>query len=258
MVDSPKIPVHRRGSLPWARSIIIVLILACGYAAFVRYGELLTLETLAARESELRALRLTHPVLVYVGAFAVYALVTGLLPSAAALTLLYGWYFGFWRAVVLVSFASTAGATLSFGLSRFLLRDFVQRRFGDRLTRVNAALKREGAFYLFTLRMVPAVPFFILNPVMGLTPMPVWTYWWVSQLGMLPATCVYVSAGASVPELATLAEQGARGILTPQLIAAFAVLALFPWAVRRIVSTARSSALRRGGADRSVRRHEGD
>ena len=150
------------------------------------------------------------------------------------MSLVCGWFFGFWRGVVIVSFASTAGATMAFLLSRYLFRDTIQNRFGDRLERFNRALESEGAFYLFTLRMIPAVPFFVINVVMGLTPIRLWTFWWVSQLGMLAATCVYVYAGAQVPSLPDLAEQGVAGILTPRLAAALVLLGVFPLAVRLI------------------------
>ena len=174
--------------------------------------------------------------LVYAVAFLVYVAVTGLsLPGAIVLTLTCGWLFGFWRGLVLVSFASTTGATVAFLMSRFLLRDSIQRRFGDRLATFNQALEREGAFYLFMLRLIPAVPFFVINVVMGLTPIRSRTYWWVSQIGMLPGTAVYVYTGASVPNLATLAEKGFQGILSPQLLMAFALLGLVPLVLKKVV-----------------------
>jgi uncharacterized membrane protein YdjX (TVP38/TMEM64 family) len=207
-----------------------------------RFGRELTLPAMAAREAQLRQLIAERPVLMYVAAFLVYVAVTGLsLPGATVLTLTYGWLFGFWRCLLLVSFASTTGATVAFLLSRFLFREAIQSRFGDRLEKFNESLRREGAFYLFTLRLVPAVPFFVINAVMGLTPLPTWTFWWVSQLGMLPGTAVYVSAGATVPNLKTLAEQGVGGILTPQLLSAFVLLGLFPLVVKRVVSAFRKS-----------------
>ena len=171
------------------------------------------------------------------GAFGIYTLVTGFsLPGAAIMTLALGWFFGFGRAFVLVSFASTAGATLAFLISRFLLREWVQTRFRDRLTGFNDALQREGAFYLFTLRLIPVVPFFVINLVMGLTPLPVRTFWWVSQVGMLPGTAVFVYAGSQFPSLQMLAEKGAKGILSPQLILAFVILGLFPLVVKKVMN----------------------
>ena len=177
-----------------------------------------------------------NPLLVYGLAFLIYVCVTGLsLPGAAAMSLVIGWYFGFWRGLVLVSFASTTGATLAFLLSRYLLRDAVQQRFGGRLQAFNEALRREGAFYLFTLRLILGVPFFVINVVMGLTPLRVSTFWWVSQIGMLPGTCVFVFAGSEFPSLQELAEQGAGGILKPSLFIAFLILGVFPLAIKKIV-----------------------
>ncbi|WP_040769634.1 TVP38/TMEM64 family protein, partial [Novipirellula maiorica] len=152
------------------------------------------------------------------------------------LTLVYGWYFGFGRGLILVSFASTAGATVAFLLSRFLFRDTIQNRFGERLKSFNASLEKEGPFFLFTLRLIPAVPFFVINAVMGLTPIRTRTFWWVSQIGMLAGTAVYVYAGSSVPDLQTLADQGIGAVFTSgqlwQIGSAFVLLGLFPLIVR--------------------------
>lgn len=215
------------------RGMKVLVLLVIGVAIAIGWmlaDDAFSLEKLSAREDILREYRQRQPALVYGAAFAIYVLATGLsLPGAAVLTLIYGWFFGFWRGLVLVSFASTAGATLAFLLSRYLLRDALQRRFGERLTRFNAALEREGVLYLFTLRLIPAVPFFVINVVMGLTPVRTWTFWWVSQLGMLAGTAVYVSAGASFPDLKTLSERGAAGLLTPQLLASFVLLSTFPF-----------------------------
>ena len=155
------------------------------------------------------------------------------------MTLLLGWLLGFWRAVILVSFASTTGATLAFLISRFLLWDSIQNKFGDRLASFNRALEREGAFYLFTLRLVVAVPFVMINLVMGLTPIRTATFWWVSQLGMLPGTAVYVYAGSTVPELKALAEEGTGGVFSLQLVVAFALLGIFPIVVKKIMQRIR-------------------
>jgi len=156
------------------------------------------------------------------------------------LSLVYGWYFGFVPALVLVSFASTAGATVAFLTSRYLLRDSVHSKFGARLNSFNAHLEAEGAFYLFTLRLIPLVPFFVINLVMGLTPVKARTYWWVSQLGMLPGTAVYVYAGSRVPNLIELAEKGAAAVFSAsqllQLGIAFGLLGLFPLCVKSALS----------------------
>lgn len=217
--------------------VVVAIVIALGYSLF---GDALQLENLAARETELKQYQQQHPWLVYGIAFLVYVVVTGLsLPGAAVLTLVYGWYFKLLRGTILVSFASTTGATMAFLLSRYLFRDVIQTRFGDRLRVFHEALDREGAFYLFTLRLIPAVPFFVINVVMGLTRIPTRTFWWVSQVGMLAGTIVYAYAGSQVPELQTLADQGAKAVFSPaqltQITIAFVILGLFPLAVKRIV-----------------------
>jgi uncharacterized membrane protein YdjX (TVP38/TMEM64 family) len=225
---------------------VVVIAAALGYW---QLGDMLTLDNLARQETALRAFQEEHPLLVYGLAALVYILVTGLsLPGATAMTLVYGWYFGLVRGVILVSFASTAGATLAMVLCRFLFRDAIERRFGSRLVQFNESLEREGPFFLFTLRLIPVVPFFVINAVMGLTPIPVRTFWWVSQLGMLPATIVYVYAGASVPSLGALADKGVGAVFSPQqltqIFVGLAMLGLFPLAVRgimRVVARTRSA-----------------
>jgi uncharacterized membrane protein YdjX (TVP38/TMEM64 family) len=220
------------------RKLLVGLAVAATIAVgFVLLRDVLSLASLARYESQLRAFQQRSPVAAYGLAVAAYVGVTGLsLPGATGLTLAYAWFFGFWRALVLVSFASTAGATLAFLVSRYLFRDAMRLRLGERLKNVNELLARDGPFYLFTLRLIPAVPFFVINAAMGLTPLPVRTFWWVSQLGMLPGTGVYVYAGSRVPSLDALASQGIQGVFTPaqiaQILAAFALLGVFPLAVR--------------------------
>jgi uncharacterized membrane protein YdjX (TVP38/TMEM64 family) len=203
------------------------------------------LTTLAEREAQLRETTLQYPLLVYGAAFLIYVAVTGLsLPGATVLSLSCAWLFGFWPALVLVSFASTTGATLAFLLSRYLFREALVARFGSRLEAFNAALAREGAWYLFTLRLIVVAPFWVVNLVMGLTPIRVRTFWWVSQLGMLPGTIVFVWAGSSIPTLNDMAQQGVGSIFKPQLIAAFVALGLFPLVVKYVVRWVRRA--RRG------------
>ena len=221
---------------PRARLAVLLAVAAVAVAAYLRFGDALSLAAIAEQEAALREYQQDHPWLVYGAAFLVYVAVTGLsLPGAAVLTLVFGWYFDFLRAVVLVSFASTTGASLAFLLSRYVFRDAVQSRFGDRLRAFNEALARDGAVYLFTLRLIPAVPFFVINLVMGLTPLRAATFWWVSQVGMLPGTAVYVYAGSAVPDLQLLAERGLGGIVSPQVLAAFVLLGVFPLLVRTIM-----------------------
>lgn len=215
-----------------------IAIFIIGILGYWKFGHFLSIESLASRESSLRDYQLNHPIPVLGLSFLIYVLATGLsLPGAALLTLFLGWFLGFGTGLILVSFASTAGATMAFLLSRFLLNDTIQSKFGDRLEKFNEALNKEGAFYLFTLRLIPAVPFFVINLVMGLTPIPTRTFWWVSQVGMLPGTIVFVYAGSQFPSLSVLEEKGASGILTPQLIIAFILLGVFPIMVKKIMNS---------------------
>ncbi|HBN77769.1 MAG TPA: TVP38/TMEM64 family protein [Planctomycetaceae bacterium] len=223
----------------WKWILLAVFVVAVG-GLYVQFGDLFSLSSLAERESQLREYQQQHPVLIYGIAFAIYVMVTGLsLPGAAGLTLAYGWYFGLLPGMILVSFASTTGATIAFLISRFFFQDTIQKRFGKRLNHFNESLKKEGPFFLFTLRLIPAVPFFVINAVMGLTPIKTWTFWWVSQIGMLPGTFIYVYAGSSVPSLQQLAEDGVQAIFTPgqltQILIAFVLLGLFPLLVRYLM-----------------------
>jgi uncharacterized membrane protein YdjX (TVP38/TMEM64 family) len=235
---------------PWFRLSLAAAAVLLALGVWILFRDRLTLSNLAAHEARLRELRDTSPLAVAAAAFGLYVLVAACsIPLATVLSLAIGWYFGFWRGLVLVSFASTSGATVSFLVSRYLFRDAVQRRFGERLERFHAALEREGALYLFALRLTPAVPFFVINVVMGLTRLPVRTFWWVSQLGMLPATCIFIYAGASIPDLQTLAEQGASGIVSPQLIVALMALGFFPLVAKRVMGAVRR---RWGSGDEST------
>ncbi len=233
------------------RWLVLVLLAVVAALAYWRLGHVLSLAEWAQREESIRRWASERPLVALALAAAVYVAVTGLsLPGAAALTLAFGWLFGFWRALVLVSFASTAGATLAFLLSRYLFREAFQARFADRISRFNAALEREGAYYLFTLRLIPAVPFFVINAAMGLTPLAARTFWWVSQLGMLPGTAVYVYAGATVPSLAVLTQAGRREpIVSPQLLLAFVLLGAFPLVVKRALPALEQRWLRGSAGD---------
>lgn len=228
----------------WKKWLLIIAVLLLGAVLYWQFHDWLQIQYLAEREQQLREYLESNPVFVYSVAFVVYVLITAFsLPIAAVTTIAYGWMFGFWPALILVSFASTLGATLSFFVSRYLFRDWVQGRFGETLAGINKALEREGQFYLLTLRLIPVVPFFVINLVMGLTPMRVWTYWWVSQIGMLPGTAVYIFVGVGLPnldKLVQMVESGeVREIFTTELILAFALLGIFPLAVKKIVGWVR-------------------
>jgi dihydrolipoamide dehydrogenase len=169
--------------------------------------------------------------LAYLG---LYILVAGLsLPGAAGITVLGGAVFGLWLGVLLVSFASSIGATLAFLLSRTLFADTVNAKFGNYLAKINEGVDKEGAFYLFTLRLIPAVPFFVVNIVFGLTKIKTWTFYWVSQLGMFAGTIIFVNAGA---QLGAVEELSVAGVLTPSILGAFVLLAIFPYIVRGVIS----------------------
>lgn len=181
------------------------------------------------------------PALTLVVFFAIYVAVTALsLPGAVILTVISGAIFGLTIGLILISFASTIGATLAFLISRNLLREWVQNRFGNHLETMNKGIEKDGLFYLLTLRLIPAVPFFVTNLVMGLTPMKARTFYWVSQLGMLAGTAVYVNAGA---QLGQLQELSVSGILTPGLVVSLISLGVFPWLARQGVAWIKKSSV---------------
>jgi pyruvate/2-oxoglutarate dehydrogenase complex dihydrolipoamide dehydrogenase (E3) component/uncharacterized membrane protein YdjX (TVP38/TMEM64 family) len=216
------------------RQIVLLLLLALAISAFVALdlGRFLSFEQLKASQASFAQLHAEQPFTVAVVYFLVYVLATALsIPGAVVITLAGGAIFGLWQGLLIVSFASTVGATLAFLASRFLLRDWVEARFGQRLADINAGVNREGGFYLFTLRLIPVVPFFLINLLMGLTRMKVWTYYWVSQIGMLAGTAVYVNAGTQLAQLESL-----QGLLSPALLGSFVLLGIFPLIARRIVA----------------------
>lgn len=178
-----------------------------------------------------------HQVLTIVSYMLIYITATALsLPGAAILTLAGGALFGLITGTIIISFASTIGATLACIVSRYLLQGWVQEKFGDKLTKINKGMDEEGAFYLFTLRLVPIFPFFIINLVMGLTKIPMKTFYWVSQIGMLPATVVYVNAGRELAKIDSLS-----GILSPGLLFSFVLLGIFPLAAKKILNRVRKT-----------------
>ena len=208
------------------RQILVLLLLALAIGAFVALdlGRFLSFEQLKASQASFAQLHADQPFTVAAVYFLVYVLATALsIPGAVVITLAGGAIFGLWQGLLIVSFASTVGATLAFLASRFLLRDWVEARFGQRLADIHLGVNREGGFYLFTLRLIPVVPFFLINLLMGLTRMKVWTYYWVSQIGMLAGTVVYVYAGTQLGEFR----------ISAGLIVAFALLGLFPLAAKK-------------------------
>ena len=220
-------------------AIIVTLIVAFFALDLAQY---LNFEYLKSRQAALDAYFRAHPLTTALLYFLVYVAVTGLsLPGAVPLTLLGGAIFGLWWGSLIVSFASSVGATMAFLASRFLLREAVQRRFRPQLQAINRGIERDGPFYLFTLRLVPLFPFFMINLLMGLTPIRTRTFYIVSQLGMLPGTLVYVNAGT---QLAQLESPG--GLLSAPLILAFALLGVFPLIAKQSMVTVRRRRALRG------------
>lgn len=210
----------------------IILICALLGAFVVIYTQLpsgsVTLENLQARHQALLLYCQQAPRQSAALYFILYVLVTTLsLPGAALLTLLGGALFGLWPGILLVSFASTLGATLAMLVSRYLLRDWVQHRFAGQMRTVNDGVARDGAFYLFALRLMPLFPFFVVNLLAGVTRLGVWRYWWVSQLGMLPGAIVYLNAGHQLGQITSLHD-----ILSPGVVFAFTLLGLLPLITR--------------------------
>ena len=220
-----------------AKLILIATIVVLIVAFFVfDLQRFLTLEYLKDRQQAFADFYAANRLLTIAIYFILYVVVTALsLPGAAVMTLAGGGLLGFWTAMVTVSFASTLGATLAFLASRFLLRDWVQGKFGDKLKAINEGVEREGSFYLFTLRLVPLFPFFVINLVMGLTPMRAGAYYLVSQIGMLPGTAVYVNAGTQLGQI-----ESAAGILSPGILISFVLLGIFPLIAKRIIDIVKS------------------
>ena len=192
----------------------------------------LSLEYLKSSRESLAQLYADNTFAVIAAYFGIYVLVTSLsLPGAAVMTLAGGAVFGLVAGTIIVSFASTIGATLACIVSRYLLQDWVQSRFGEKLATINEGLEKEGAFYLFTMRLIPAFPFFLINLAMGLSKLPVRTFYWVSQLGMLPGTIVYVNAGKELGKIDSLGS-----ILSPSLLISFALLGLLPITLKKLIA----------------------
>jgi dihydrolipoamide dehydrogenase len=215
--------------------VLVVLVLMTAFFAF-DLGQYLTLDYLKSQRHAFMDFYADNRAATLAAYFAIYVAVTALsLPGAAVMSLAGGAVFGLATGLLLISFASTIGATLAFVISRFVLRDAVQSRFKDKLRAINAGVEKEGDFYLFTLRLIPLFPFFVINLVMGLTPMKAWRFYLVSQVGMLPGTAVFVNAGSQLGALESLS-----GILSPGLLLSFALLGIFPLLAKRLVSFIKS------------------
>ena len=226
------------------RKPLLLLVIVAAIVGFFATGmnEYMTLAFLQESLGRFEAFYEQNMVMTLALFFLFYVVVTALsLPGAAIMTLAAGALFGLMTGVILVSFASTIGATLAFLVARFLLRDWVQEKFGERLEAINEGVRKDGAYFLFTLRLVPIFPFFLINLVMALTPMRAWTFYWVSQVGMLAGTVVYVNAGTQLRAVEAVGD-----LLSPALIGSFVLLGLFPWIARGIAKVAERIRVYRG------------
>lgn len=228
-------------SLKKITALAVVALLIVAFFVF-DLGQYLTLEYFKQQKSAIGDYYQQNPLQTALIYFALYVLVTGLsLPGAAVMTLAGGAIFGLWWGVLIVSFASTIGATVAFLVARLLLRDWVQDKFGKNLKTINQGIEKDGAFYLFTLRLVPVFPFFVINLVMGLTPIRALQFFFVSQVGMLPGTFVYVNAGTQLAQIESLS-----GILSPELLFSFALLGIFPLLAKKLVSLIKARKVLKG------------
>jgi len=213
-------------------TIVVIIIALIAVFKIFSLQDYLTLSYLKGSREKFALLYAGHRASVIVAYMVIYIVVTTLsLPGAVIMTLAGGALFGLWTGAIVVSFASTIGGTMACFVSRFFLRDWVQKRLGDKLRTVNEGIEKEGPFYLFTLRLIPAFPFWLINLLMGLTKMPLRTFYWISQIGMFPATIVYVNAGRELARIDSLS-----GILSPGLILSFVLLGVFPIAARKLVA----------------------
>jgi uncharacterized membrane protein YdjX (TVP38/TMEM64 family) len=220
-----KTPIFR-----WVVAVSVIILVVLFFVFDL--GQYLSLAYVKSRQAWLVDIYAQHTLMAIGVYMLIYIAVTALsLPGAAVMTLAGGALLGLLTGTVVISFASTIGATLAFLVSRFLLKDWVQSRFKDKLKAINQGIEKEGAFYLFTLRLVPVFPFFIINLVMGLTPISIRRFYLVSQLGMLPGTLVYVNAGTQLAQIDSL-----KGILSPGLLLSFALLGLFPLLAKKGVA----------------------
>ncbi len=219
--------------------LLVIAVIAALIVSFFVFdlGQYFTLEKIKEVKDDIISLYEANPVKTSLIFFVVYVAIAALsLPGAAILTLVAGAIFGLGLGVLLVSFASSIGATLAFIVARFLLRDSVQNKFGSYLAPINAGIEKEGGFYLFTMRLIPAIPFFVINLVMGLTSIKTWTFYWVSQLGMLAGTAVFVNAGTELGKIESVSD-----ILSPGLIFSFVLLGIFPLIAKKIIDTVKAN-----------------
>jgi len=216
----------------------IVLVVAIVYLG-IEFGQYLTLENAKAQQASLNLFIEQNIFVAATAYFILYVAITALsIPGATVVTLLGAALFGFWLSLALVSFASTIGATIAFLSSRYLLRNWVQSRFNSKLAAINEGVSKDGAFYLFSLRLIPVFPFFLINLLMGLMPISAFRFYWVSQIGMLPGTAVYLNAGTQLSEINSLV-----GIVSPTVLLSFALLGLFPMMAKWLLNKFRTRTM---------------
>ena len=224
--------------------ILGLILLATIIFLGVNFGQYLTLENAKAQQQALNSFIDQNFVFAAATYFFAYIAITAFsIPGAAVVTLLGAALFGFWTSLLLVSFASTIGATIAFLSSRYLLREWVQSKFGNKLNAINQGVEKAGAFYLFSLRLIPVFPFFLINLLMGLTPMSVARFYLTSQIGMLPGTAVYLNAGTQLATIDSLS-----GIVSPTVLASFALLGLFPIIAKWVMNKVRPAQVQNGNA----------
>ncbi|CAH1543506.1 MULTISPECIES: TVP38/TMEM64 family protein [Vibrio] len=223
--------------------ILGLILLATIIFLGVNFGQYLTLENAKAQQEALNAFISQNFVFAAATYFFAYIAITAFsIPGAAVVTLLGAALFGFWTSLLLVSFASTIGATIAFLSSRYLLREWVQGKFGNKLGAINEGVEKDGSFYLFSLRLIPVFPFFLINLLMGLTPMTIARFYLTSQVGMLPGTAVYLNAGTQLATIDSLS-----GIVSPTVLASFALLGLFPIIAKWVMSKIRPTQVQQNG-----------
>lgn len=241
---TPIYSLYDKGMRMKKSKILLVLIIALAAFGFYYFelGQYLSLEYLKNSKDDLIANYEANKLQFSLAYFAVYVLVTAVsLPGAAILTLGGGAIFGFTNGLILVSFASSIGASLAFLVSRYLLRDSIQNKYKNQLAKINAGIEKEGAFYLFTLRLIPVFPFFLINLLMGISKMKVGVFYLVSQIGMLAGTAVYVNAGSQLANIDSLA-----GIASPEILGAFALLGIFPLVAKKIIDILKARKVYKG------------
>ena len=232
-------------SLTMKIGLLLTLAIIVSLFIYFDLSRFLTLDYIKESQARFQNLYQAHRFMVVSVYMVIYILVTALsLPGAAVMTLAGGGFFGLVTGTIVVSVASTIGATCACLASRFILRDWVQSKFGGKLSAINEGIDKEGSFYLFSLRLIPIFPFFVINLLMGLTKMPIRTYFWVSQIGMLPATIVFVNAGKEIAKIDSVA-----GIASPTLLISFALLGLFPVTVKKVMSLYRRKRVSPGSGD---------